>query len=49
MGFWKKFWVGTKIALGIALKLEEAKVIKVKEIAPGSPGAAIIKGITNGQ
>ena len=32
MGFWKKVWIGTKIAAGVAVKLNDLGVIKVKEL-----------------
>ena len=32
MAFWKKVWVGTKIAAGVAVKLNDLGIIKVKEL-----------------
>lgn len=29
---WRKVWVGLKIAFGVAIKLNDAGVIKVKEL-----------------
>lgn len=32
MGFWRTFWFGVKVGLGVALKLQEKKVIRIKEL-----------------
>lgn len=37
MGFWKKVGVGARIALGAAIRLNDAGVIKVKELGVIKP------------
>lgn len=44
--FWKKVWLGLKIALGVAVKLNDLGVIKVKEVRPGEPGRVIVDEVT---
>ena len=34
---WRKVWVGLKIALGVAIKLNDAGVIRVKELGKVKP------------
>lgn len=44
MGFWKKLGVGAKIALGVAIKLNDAKIIKVKELDTVKTVKEIVEG-----
>jgi len=32
MGFWRKLWTGFKVATNVAIDLQDAKVIRVKEL-----------------
>ena len=41
---WRKVWVGVKIALGVAIKLNDAKVIRVKELDKATPIIEAIRG-----
>lgn len=34
---WKRIWTGLKIVVGVAIKLNDAKVIRVKELDKATP------------
>lgn len=44
MSVWKKIGVGLKISLGAAIKLNDAKVIRIKELDKATPIIEAIKG-----
>ena len=44
MGFWKKLAIGAKVGLGIAIKLNDAGLIKVKELEKVKTVKEIVEG-----
>lgn len=44
---WRRLWVGLKIAFGVAVKLNDAGVIRVKELDKATPILDAIKRTTD--
>jgi hypothetical protein len=45
---WRKVWIGLKVALGIAIRLNDAGVIKVKELSTVKTIKDIVEGEVRG-